>query len=58
MIGSTDFRQAARGSIEISAILFADTERLIETPVMVSLIKSLSPLQYGMAPTLSCMPVP
>jgi trimethylamine:corrinoid methyltransferase-like protein len=34
----------------MATILFADTERLKETPVMVSLINSLSALQYGMAP--------
>lgn len=46
-MGSTDSRQAARDSIEMAAILFGSKERLQEMPVMVSLINSLSPLQYA-----------
>ena len=46
-MGSTDSRQAARDSIEMAAILFGGKEKLNEMPVMVSLINSLSPLQYA-----------
>jgi trimethylamine--corrinoid protein Co-methyltransferase len=46
-MGSTDSRQAARDSVEMAAILFGSKERLKEMPVMVSLINSLSPLQYA-----------
>jgi len=46
-MGSSDSRQAARDCIEMAAILFGGKERLEEMPVMVSLINSLSPLQYS-----------
>ncbi len=46
-MGSTDSRRAAGDSIEMAGILFGSKEHLKEMPVMVSLINSLSPLQYS-----------
>ena len=46
-MGSTDTKQAARDSIEMSGMIFGGKEKLKEMPVMVGLINPLSPLQFS-----------
>ncbi len=46
-MGSPDSRQAARDCIEMAGMMFGGVETLKDKPVMVSLINSLSPLQFA-----------
>ena len=46
-VGSAVSRAAALDSIEMAAIAFGGKDKLKEKPVMVSIISSLSPLQYS-----------
>jgi len=46
-MGSPDSRQAARDCLEMAGMAFGGKDFLREQPVMVSLINSLSPLQYS-----------
>lgn len=46
-MGSPDSRQAAQDCIEMAAIAFGGKDVLMDMPVTVSLINSLSPLQYS-----------
>ena len=46
-MGSTDSRQAARDTVEMAAMMVGGKDKLTENPVTVSLINSLSPLQYA-----------
>ncbi|MBF0527774.1 MAG: trimethylamine methyltransferase family protein [Deltaproteobacteria bacterium] len=46
-MGSTDTRAAARDSLEMAGIVFGGMEKLSNTPVMIGLINSLSPLRYA-----------
>ena len=46
-MGSPDSRQAARDCVEMTGLLFGGKEALMDMPVTVSLVNSLSPLQYS-----------
>jgi trimethylamine--corrinoid protein Co-methyltransferase len=46
-MGSPDSRQAARDCVEMTGLLFGGKDALMEIPATVSLINSLSPLQYS-----------
>ncbi len=46
-IGSSDSRQAARDCIEMAGMVFGGRDALVKTPVMISLVNSLSPLQFA-----------
>ena len=46
-MGCSDSREAARDCLEMAGIVFGGKDALRDKPVMVSLINSLSPLQYS-----------
>ena len=46
-IGSAVSRQAALDSIEMAGLVWGGKDQLLNTPVMISIISSMSPLQYS-----------